>query len=208
MVTGTAGTAKTILASYFAAGGCERKERTLYLSFEESPEQLVRNMQSVGIDLNPYIKSKLLVIHSSRPSLSGLEMHLLVLHRLIEQHQPQTIVVDPISSLVSVGSFGEVRDMLIRLIDLLKTKGINAYFTSLTHAGALASDSTIDAVSSLADNWINVTNETDNRNHVRSLRIVKARGMGHETTPQHFTISRQGIKLYSGEEGITSRKNK
>lgn len=195
LVTGSAGTAKTILASYFAAGSCKRKEKTLYFSFEESPDQLLRNMKAVGIDLRPYIRSKHLMIHSSRPSLSGLEMHLLVLHRLIEEQQPGTVIVDPISSLITVGSFSEVRDMLIRLIDLLKTAGINAFFTSLIHSGSPATENTIDAVSSLADIWISLTNETNEGNHVRSLRIVKARGMGHQTTEQKFTITTKGIKI-------------
>jgi len=198
LLTGSAGTAKTILASYFAAGCSDRKESTIYFSFEESPEQLVRNMASVGIDLKPHIKSKKLFIHSSRPSLSGLEMHLLVLHRLIEEHNPQTVIIDPISSLASVGSFGEVRDMLIRLIDMLKTKSINAYFTSLTHEGG-ERDTTVDAVSSLADIWIKVHNEIENKNFARTLRIVKARGIAHETTTQRFIITPNGIQLFDGE---------
>ena len=199
LVTGSAGTAKTILASYFAAASCQRKETTLYLSFEESPEQLIRNMASVGINLRPYIKSKTLIIHSSRPSLSGLEMHLLVLHRLIEEHNPKTIIVDPISSLSSVGNFGEVRDMLIRLIDLLKMKGINAFFNSLTHSGVNELDSTVDAVSSLADIWVQVNNETENNRHVRTMRIVKARGLGHVTTTQPFRITPKGIQMMASE---------
>ena len=206
LVTGSAGTAKTILASYFAAASCERKENTLYLSFEESPEQLLRNMASVGINLKPYIQSKTLVVHSSRPSLSGLEMHLLVLHRLIEEYGPESVIVDPISSLTSVGSFGEVRDMLIRLIDVLKTKRINAYFTSLTHHGAIERDTSVDAVSSLADVWMQVNHESENNNHLRTLRIVKARGIGHETVTQHFIITPKGIQLLNAESKNTARK--
>lgn len=195
LLTGSAGTAKTILASYFAAESCKRKESSIYFSFEESPEQLIRNMASVGINLKPYINSKKLIIHSSRPSLSGLEMHLLILHRLIEEHKPQTVIVDPVSSLVSVGNVGEVLEMLVRLIDLFKTNLINAYFTALTHQGGTGQDITVDAVSSLADIWIQVNNEVENNNHVRALRIVKARGMGHETATQHFTITQKGIKM-------------
>jgi len=206
LLTGSAGTAKTILASYFAAESCRRKESTLYFSFEESPEQLIRNMSSVGIKLKPYINSKKLIIHSSRPSLSGLERHLLVLHRLIEENNPHTVIVDPISSLMSVGSFGEVRDMLIRLIDVLKQNRINAYFTSLTHQGRTEHDTTVDAVSSLADIWMQVDNESENNNHVRSLRIVKARGMGHETTIQHFIITPKGIQFPNRENKNPLRK--
>lgn len=198
LLSGSAGTAKTILASYFAAESCRRKENTLYFSFEESPKQLMRNMTSVGINLKPYINSKKLVIHSSRPSVSGLELHLLVLHRLIEENRPQTVIVDPISSLASIGSFGEVKDMLIRLIDVLKMNSINALFTSLTHTGS-EKDSTADAVSSLADNWIHLNNELENNNHVRTLRIIKARGIGHDTTEQRFTITSKGIQMLNSE---------
>ncbi len=205
LLTGSAGTAKTILASYFAAESCKRKENTIYFSFEESPEQLIRNMASVGIDLKAYINSKKLIIHSSRPSLLGLEMHLLVLHRLIEEHKPQTIIVDPISSLVTVGNTGEVQEMLIRLMDVLKKNLINAYFTSLTHQSSAAHDITIDSISSLADIWIQVNNEVENDNHVRALRIVKARGMGHQTTVQHFIITHQGIQMLHVENKKPSK---
>ncbi len=206
LLTGSAGTAKTILASYFAVESCKRKESTIYFSFEESPEQLMRNMASVGINLKPHINSKKLIIHSSRPSLSGLEMHLLILHRLIEEHQPQTVIVDPISSLITVGNIGEVQEMLIRLIDVLKTNLINAYFTSLTRHGLTQQDIAIDAVSSLADIWIKVNNEAENNNYVRSLRIIKARGMGHQTTMQHFTITQKGIQMFPGENKNQSIK--
>jgi len=196
LISGSAGTAKTILASYFALSGCLRKEQTLYFSFEESPEQLVRNMQSVGINFSPYIKSNLLHIHSSRPSLQGLELHLLILHRLIKEHHPQTVIVDPISSLVSIGSINEVRDMLVRLIDLLKSNSINACFTALTHEVAKEEkDLTVNAVSSLADIWIKLDNEIQNGHRIRALRVIKARGLSHETGSNFFSISNKGISL-------------
>jgi circadian clock protein KaiC len=196
LVTGTAGTAKTILAGHFALSSCLRKEKVLYFSFEESPDQLIRNMQSVGINLNPHIKSGLLYIHSSRPSLQGLELHLLTLHKIIGRVKPQTIIVDPISSLVSIGSSSEVRGMLVRLIDLLKMNHITAMFTSLSHMNANTySDATIDAVSSLADTWINVRHEEDRGVRKRYLTIVKSRGMGHYNDACNFNISDKGIRL-------------
>ena len=206
LLTGAAGTAKTILASYFAQSSCERKEETLYFSFEESPDQLIRNMLSVGINLKPYVKSKLLHIHSSRPSLSGLELHLLVVHKLIESVRPKTVIVDPISSLLSIGSRGEVRDMLVRLLDILKMHSINAFFTSLTLPGEKRTeDFSVDAVSSLADIWIDVHNEPEDNERLRTLRIIKARGMGHETGTKHFTISSKGILL--SEHAKESKKH-
>ena len=118
-------------------------------------------MASVGIDFKPFIKSGILQIHSSRPSLTGLEMHLLVIHKLIAQYKPKTVIIDPISSLVTVGNSSEVRAMLVRLMDLLKVNQINAFFTSLTHQHADEYfDFTVDAVSSLADTWIRLNNDS------------------------------------------------
>ena len=196
LITGTAGTAKTILASYFAMSSCRRKEPVLYFSFEESPEQLVRNMSSIGMNLKLQIKSNLLYIHASRPSLQGLEMHLLVLHKLLAELKPRTVIVDPISSLMTIGSSNEVRGMLVRLMDTLKINNVTALFTSLTHqSNSEYNDATVDAVSSLADTWINVKNEGYDDERARSLLIVKSRGMGHFNHRQKFIIRNKGIEF-------------
>ncbi len=196
LVTGSAGTSKTILASLFALSSCQRKENVLFFSFEESPDQLTRNMNSVGVHFKPFIKSGLLQIHSSRPSLSGLEMHLLVIHKLIAQYKPKTVIIDPISSLVTVGNNSEVRAMLVRLMDLLKVNQINAFFTALTHPYTVENfDFTVDAVSSLADTWIRLNNDLDGGHRWRTFSIVKSRGTGHSNEINEFTISEKGIKL-------------
>jgi circadian clock protein KaiC len=196
LVTGSAGTAKTTLASYFALSSCQRKESTLYFSFEESPDQLARNMKSVGIELKPFLKSGLLYIHSSRPSLQGLEMHLVVLHKLIQELKPRTVVIDPISSLVAVGNDSEVRAMLVRLMDILKINQINALFTSLTHDRRNEHiDPTVDAVSSLADTWIRLSNEEKKDIRLRGISIVKSRGMGHSNQLHEFFVEGKGIKI-------------
>lgn len=196
LITGSAGTAKTILAAYFALNSCKRKEKVLYFSFEESPDQLIRNMLSVGINLKPYIKSKLLLIHSSRPSLHGLEMHLLSLNKHIREFKPHTVIIDPISSLTTVGSSGEVKAMLARLMDMLKIHQISALFTSLTQERSVYYDGLADeAVSSLVDTWIEVRNEESQNNRIRSLYIVKSRGMGHSSEVRDFIVTDQGIKI-------------
>ena len=196
LLTGSAGTAKTILASYFALSSCHRNERALYFSFEESSDQLRRNMESIGMDFATHLKSGALIIHSSRPSLQGLEMHLLTLHKLIELHKPKTVIIDPISSLINVGSINEVGDMLVRLIDLLKMKSINAFFTSLTHSeGFMEKDQSVNAVSSLADIWIKAENEIYEKVRLRGLRIIKVRGMGHRTELQNLIITNDGVKF-------------
>jgi len=194
LITGTAGTSKTILAGHFAMSSCKRKEATLYFSFEESPDQLVRNMATIGINFMQAIKSNLLHIHASRPSLLGLEMHLMVINKLLAEIKPRTVIIDPISSLITVGNSSEVRAMLVRLMDTLKINQINALFTSLTLKGhSKGNSSAVDAVSSLADTWINLKNEERNSERVRSLLIVKSRGMGHTNNQQDFTITSKGI---------------
>ncbi len=200
LITGSAGTAKTILAAYFTLSSCMRNERVLFFSFEESPDQLLRNMQSIGINFKPYLKSGLLIIHASRPSLHGLEMHLLSLHKYIKEFKPQTVIIDPISSLISVGSTIEVKAMMVRLLDVLKTKSINALFTSLTRKKMTEKDPTEEAVSSLADTWIKLENEAFDHMVVRRLLIVKSRGMGYWGALKDFIITDKGIKLVSQPE--------
>jgi circadian clock protein KaiC len=200
LITGSAGTAKTILAAYFALNSCKQGEKVLYFSFEESPDQLTRNMLSVGINLKPYIKSKLLLVHSSRPSLHGLEMHLLSLQKYILEFQPHTVIIDPISSLVTIGSRGEVRAMLARLMDILKMHQINVLFTSLTHERPINYNSLADeAISSLVDTWIKVRNEEDNGNRIRSLYIEKSRGMGHSNEIRNFIVTNKGIEILKAD---------
>lgn len=194
LLTGSAGTAKTTFASYFALGSCLRNERVLYFSFEESPDQLVRNMASVGINFKPYVKSGLMQISATRPSLHGLEMHLLTLIKWIEDFKPQMIIIDPISSLINTGSTIEVKAMLVRLIDMLKNKGITTLFTSLTrHDDKI--NSTDEAVSSLADTWIRLRNDQLDHMVSRSLVIVKSRGMGHSRRVLDFNVTRKGVIL-------------
>ena len=196
LLSGTAGTAKTILSSYFAEGSCRRNQRVLYFSFEESPDQLVRNMTSIGVDLKPYIDANLLIIHSSRPSLQGLELHLLMLHKYIREFKPETVIVDPISSLIAVGSGSEVKAMLVRLLDMLKVQQINAMFTVLTQQNAFAQPSPAeDAISSLADTWINLSNQDSKGETVRTLQVIKSRGMGHSTRAWNFKISKKGVEI-------------
>lgn len=200
LVTGAAGTAKTILAGYFAISSCRRKEPVLFFSFEESPDQLTRNLQSVGIDLKSSTESGLLHIYSSRPSLQGLEMHLMTLSKLIKEFQPKTVIIDPISALVTVGNTSEVRSMLVRLLDFLKTSYINAFLTSLTHQPANDYDDvTVDAISSLADTWIKLKNTERNGKRVRSLLIEKCRGMNHFSNSSDFIITDKGIQLLTSK---------
>jgi circadian clock protein KaiC len=206
LVSGTAGTAKTTIACYFANEQCEKNEKTIYFAFEESPHQLVRNMKSIGIDLQKHITNGCLQIHSSRPSLNGLELHLLTLRKLIKSYKPTTIIIDPISNLISVGTEHEVRSMLVRLIDMLKANNITALFTSLNkQTDTVRPDLAEESVSSLVDTWITVRDMEGVGERNRGIFIVKARGMGHSNQVREFIITEKGIELLDvelGPEGI------
>jgi circadian clock protein KaiC len=202
LVSGTAGTAKTTIASYFANEQCKNNERTIYFAFEESPQQLIRNMKSIGVDLQKHIKKGTLQIHSSRPSLNGLELHLLTLRKLIKEYVPTTIIIDPISNLITVGSQDEVRSMLVRLIDMLKAHNITALFTSLNkQTDNLRPDLAEESVSSLVDTWITVRDMEGIGERNRGIFIIKARGMGHSNQVREFVITGNGIELLEVELG-------
>jgi len=205
LLTGTAGTAKTTLAASFAAETCRRGERCLFFAFEESPAQLLRNMRVVGIDLQPFIDQGLLRIEASRPTLNGLERHLVTLHKLIADYQPQAVVIDPISNLVSVGSLSEVRSMLTRMIDFLKVNNVTALFTALVSGRNGQLEITEEGVSSLVDTWISVRDLEGVGERNRGLSILKARGMAHSNQVREFLITERGIELLDvviGPEGI------
>ncbi len=195
LITGTAGTAKTTLAASFAREACRRGERCLYFAFEESPAQLIRNMRTVGIDLQPCVDQGLLRIEASRPTLNGLELHLVKVHKLIKDFKPQSVVIDPISNMVSVGSLSEVRSMLTRLIDYLKVNNITALFTALISARDGRMEMTEEGVSSLVDTWLSVRDLEGIGERNRGLSILKARGMAHSNQVREFIVTEQGIQL-------------
>ena len=202
LISGTAGTAKTTVASYFADEQCRNGERVIYFAFEESPQQLIRNMKSIGIDLDKHIKKGLLIIQSSRPSLNGLEYHLLHLRKMIDEFKPAAVVIDPISNLITVGSPHDVRSMLVRLIDMLKMNNITALFTSLDkQVEHLRPDLSEESVSSLVDTWITVRDMEGIGERNRGLYIIKSRGMGHSNQVREFVITGKGIELLDVEIG-------
>ena len=199
LISGSAGTSKTTLASYFAQEQCNRKERVLYFAFEESPQQLIRNMRSIGLELEEHVKNGYLQIHSYRPTLNGLELHLLTLKKLIRDFKPQTVIIDPISNLISVGNPNEVNSMLVRLIDLLKINNITALFTSLNPYAN--SDFADDSISSLVDTWLAVRDVERASERNRGLFIIKARGLAHSNKVREFVITSEGIKILDIEMG-------
>lgn len=202
LVSGLAGTGKTTFAASFIDACCSRDERCLFFSFEESENQLIRNMESVGIDLAKYRNSGLLKIESARPSLYGLEVHLARMHREIDLFKPTAVIIDPISAFR--GPETEVHAILLRLVDLLKSRGITAIFCSLADV-AVRSQGLEREISSLMDTWISLTNVEADGEHNRLLFVLKSRGMGHSNQVREYHIAEQGITLiqpYIGPNGV------
>jgi circadian clock protein KaiC len=204
LVSGTAGTGKTSIAAAFAHATCQRGERSIYFAFEESPQQIVRNMRSIGIDLQADIDKGLLQMYASRPTLHGLEMHLVDIHKKINEFKPTTVVIDPITNLITVGSVSEVKSMLIRLIDFLQSRKITVLFTALS-LNTVINEQTDEGVSSLVDAWLMVRDIESNGERNRGLYVMKSRGMNHSNQVREFVISSNGLNLidvYLGPEGV------
>jgi circadian clock protein KaiC len=204
LVSGTAGTGKTSFAAHFAHESARRGERVLYLAFEESPSQLMRNMRTIGIDLQPLVKKDLVRIQASRPTLFGLEMHLVQIHKMIAEFEPGAVILDPISNLIDSGTPQDARSMLLRLVDFLKGKRITALFTHLTSGGSPL-EATDVGISSLIDTWLLLRDIESAGERNRGLYVLKSRGMKHSNQIREFLITPDGIRLedvYAGPEGV------
>ena len=206
LVSGTAGTGKTSLAAAFVVESCKRGERCLYLSYEESPGQLIQNMRSIGFDLERWSKKGTLKIVSTRPAFFGLEMHLLDLYKILADFKPQSVVIDPLTSLIGQAEASEIQSMLTRMIDALKSKGITGVFTSLVSSTAQNDTSGEIGVSSLIDTWIVVREleEDQGKKRTRGIYIVKSRGTGHSSDVQKMIFSDDGIHLLPMADSATA----
>ncbi|MEG4630366.1 circadian clock protein KaiC [Microcoleus sp. AR_TQ3_B6] len=203
LVTGRAGTGKTTLSAYFAQGTCLRGERCLYLATEESPQQILRNLNSIGLDLAPYVEQGLLQFDAVRPTNYNLEMRLFKIHRWVQEFQPSTLIIDPMSNLILTGSLMQTKNFFMRLIDYLKSKQITVFMTNLT-AGDADHDheQTEVGVSSLMDTWLELQMLKVNGERNRILYALKSRGMMHSNQVREFIVTNQGVKLvevYLGE---------
>jgi circadian clock protein KaiC len=194
LVTGTPGTGKTSIASTFADAACRRGERCIYIAFEEGREQIFRNMRSIGIDLAAWAAKGLLHVHAGRPTVAGLETHILTIHRLGDEFRPKVVVIDPISNLAEVGNQVDVKAMLSRLIDHFKSNGVTTFFTSLVAKGSYEESSGV-GISSLMDTWLQLEDIEKSGEHNRGLFILKSRGMAHSNQIREFLLSDRGIDL-------------
>jgi circadian clock protein KaiC len=210
LISGTAGTGKSSFAAHFANAAAERGERCLYFAFEESPSQILRNMRSVGLELEPWIDRGILRIEASRPTSTGLEGHLARMHRDVSAFKPLIVIVDPITNLISVGDTPSVKSMLTRLIDLLKLQNITAMFTNLTIKGMV--EETSVGISSLMDTWIllremevllrDASSTAPERQ--RAIHLLKSRGMAHSRKMEPFEITDTGIHMLNLEASLLS----
>ena len=204
LLSGTAGVGKTSLACHAADACCRRGERCLYIAFEESESQLLRNMRSIGLDLAPWVTKGVLLFHAARPTMNGLEMHLASIHKYVEVFQPHLVVVDPITSFLSSGTNPEASTMMMRLVDYLKARHITALLTNLNRAGSAMEQTELD-ISSLIDTWLLLRDIELNGERNRGLYILKSRGMAHSNQIREFLLTDHGVQLtevYLGPEGV------
>ena len=183
---------------------CERGERALYMASEQSTQEVIRNMRSIGIDLEPWVKRGRLRFYAARPGTFGLEKHLVTIHDLTAQFNPKVVVIDPITNFGSVGSYSEVKSMVTRLIDMFKSRGITAMFTSLT-SGDSAPELSEVGVSSQMDTWLLLRNLESNGERNRGLYVLKSRGMAHSNQIREFLLTDHGVQLrdvYVGPSGL------
>jgi circadian clock protein KaiC len=203
LISGTAGTGKTTLAAFSADAACRRGERCLYFVFEESDHQIIRNMRSVGLDLKQWKDNGMLRFVAARPTLLGLEMHLVRIYKMVNEFKPQLVILDPISNLTVAGENAEVKIMLTRLIDFLKLQGITAIFTKLSSHKQMEESNL--QTSSLIDTWVTVRDIEINGERNRGIYVLKSRGMSHSNQIREFILSDHGVELvdvYTGADGI------
>jgi circadian clock protein KaiC len=193
------------MAAVLADVTCQRGERCLYFSFEESPAQIIRNMRSIGLNLDPHVRKGLLKFHSTRPTVHGLEMHLVLMHKLIEEFRPSLVVVDPASNLQSAGTLDDSARMFVRLVDFLRKRKITGFLVSLTQNQPDLLEMTDEGLSSLVDTWLLLRDVEAGGERNRLIYVLKSRGMAHSNQVREFIISSKGIKLldvYLGPDGV------
>lgn len=205
LVSGAAGTGKTSMGVHFLDAACRRGERCLYFLFEESPQQLLRNMRSIGVDLAPWVAAGLLQFHADRPSRYGLETHLATMHRVVADFKPSVTLIDPVTNLMTVGTSADVQAMLTRMIDHLKTENITAMLASLS-PGESPSERSETTISSLMDTWIMLANEDLGGRHRRGVYVLKSRGMAHSNELREFVLSDRGLHVLEASGNLRAAR--
>lgn len=195
LISGTAGTGKTSIAATFSNSVCKAKKRCLYCAFEEAPNQVIRNMKSIGIHLEPFVKSETLTFYYSRPTLQNLELHFIAIKRIINKIKPDVVILDPITNLMTEGPNSDIRSMLTRFVDYLKIQQITVMFNAAITVGSIARNPSDEGISSMVDTWIMVQDIEVEEERLRSICIMKSRGMSHSNLVKRFEISNKGITI-------------
>jgi circadian clock protein KaiC len=204
LLSGSSGTGKSSVSAHLAHATCQRGERCLFFSFEEAEAQIMRNMKSISIDLEPHVRKGLLQFHTTRPTVHGVEMHLVLMHRLIEEFKPSVVIVDPVSNIHSAGTLDDSTNLLIRLVDFLRKQGITGFLCTLTN-GQSNTEYTDEGLSSMVDTWLLLRDIEISGERNRLLYVLKSRGMHHSNQVREFLITSKGIQLidaYLGPEGV------
>jgi circadian clock protein KaiC len=204
LLSGTAGTGKSSVSAHMADAACRRRERCMFFSFEESPAQIVRNMHSIGLDLETHVRCGLLKFYSTRPTIHGLEMHLAMVHKVIESFKPALVIMDPVSNLQAAGTVEDATTMLIRLVDYLRERNVTGFLVSLSSGGDFAEMTNV-GLSSLVDSWLLLRDVEVGGERNRLLYLLKSRGMAHSNQVREFLITAKGVQLrpaYLGAGGV------
>ncbi|MGH7939788.1 MAG: circadian clock protein KaiC, partial [Limisphaerales bacterium] len=205
LLSGTAGTGKSSLAAHLADATCRRGERCLYFTFEESEAQIIRNMKSIGIHLDGHVRKGRLKFHATRPTMFGLEMHLVLLHKMIDEFKPAAVIIDPVTNLEGAGTMDDSANMIVRLVDFLRGKKITGFMISLTSGASKSQEITDVGMSSVVDTWLLLRDVETGGERNRLIYVLKSRGMAHSNQVREFLITSNGVKLaraYLGGEGV------
>jgi circadian clock protein KaiC len=196
LITGFPGTAKTTLSGAFAEAACRRGERTMFVSFDSDGTEVVRNLASVGIKLDRYLKSGLLRIMSARTISGSAEMCLVRIKAFARAHKARCLVIDPVSALSKSGNELTAHGVAERLIDWSKADRITLVCTSLLNeiSGQAEGDSSLH-VSSLADTWIHLNYLVQAGERNRGMSIIKSRGTAHSNQVRELILSNDGVTL-------------
>lgn len=210
LISGTAGTGKTSVAASFAYSVCKAEKRMLYCAFEEAPKQIIRNMKSIGLDLDPFVKTGILTFYFTRPTLQNLELHFIAIKKIIFEIQPSVLILDPITNLMTEGPNSDIRSLLTRFVDFLKTQHITVMFTAAITVGSIARNPSDEGISTMVDTWMMVQDIEVEEERLRSLSIMKSRGMAHSNVVTKFNISNKGITIspiIRNENSSISKRN-
>jgi circadian clock protein KaiC len=197
LISGTAGTGKTSITAAFANHICQQSLSCLFCAFEETPNQILRNLKSIGISLQQHLDSKRLLFYYARPTLQNLELHFMAIKEMIEKNKPDAIILDPITNLMTEGPNSDVRSMLTRFVDFLKTKQITVMFSAAITVGSIATNPSDEGISSMVDTWLMIQDEEVKGERCNTMYVMKSRGMAHSKSKMLVSIQHTGVGFIS-----------